>query len=71
MLSDIPTKPMNSSVARGGNRNQGVAIVAAAGGKTPTASVSPPVSFAQNCTEYRTAISITAVFKGNIQRMLL
>jgi len=27
--------------------------VAAAGGETPTAGVSPPASFAQNCTEYR------------------
>ena len=31
----------------------GVAVVAVAGGETPTAGVSPPASFAQNCTEYR------------------
>jgi len=38
---------LTSSVARGLRSD-----VAAAGGETPTAGVSPPASFAQNCTEY-------------------
>ena len=48
--------------------------MAAAGGETPTAGVSPPGEFSTKL--YRlslkfTAISITAVFKSNIQPMPL